>query len=182
MPLKLYLGCALPPFHPQHTEVLGNIDEWTLVDYFVDHPSIKKWDARTLIPVGNGTVEKIYNSHLIEHFPHVEVPTILRVWYSKLQDGGELIINTPDLLWAAKRLVKYGQGGLLDGYFNTFSGDHGLLSIFYGTESHEGEYHKGGFTKDYMIQLLTDIGFKEVTVEETFDAHEMQVLIARAKK
>lgn len=180
--MKLYLGCAMPPFHEQHITVMGDPDAWTWVDKFVRHPRVKDWDATNLWQVDDGTAEKIYASHLLEHFPHTKVKDILWHWYKKLAKGGELIINVPDLAWAARRLNKLDQGGMLDGYYNRFDGDRGLLAIFYGTQSHEGEYHQAGFIKQYLHDLLLEIGFKEVTVEQMEDAHDMGVLFARAIK
>lgn len=178
--MKLNIGCGPLPLHPQHTEYMKG-DSWVLVDKYVEDPTIKKWDA-TDLPVENNSIETIYASHLLEHFPHVEVASVIEHWYAKLKKGGELIINVPDLEWACKQLIKYEQGFLLSGYYNTFAGEHGLLSIFYGSESHEGEYHKAGFTMNYLTKLLFKAGFEGIDVKKDFEAHEMGVLIGRGKK
>lgn len=127
-------------------------------------------------------VEHIYASHLLEHFAHPDLQKILHVWWKKLKPGGKLTINVPDLAWAAKQLLRYDQGYLLDGYYNTMEGEHGLLSIFYGSQSHEGEYHKSGFTELFLKQLLEREGFKNITITKQFDAHDMGVLIAKGNK
>ena len=180
--MKLYLGCAEPPFHPQHLAVLGNPDDWTWVDYYIDHPKVKKWDASRLDEVEDGTIEKIYNSHLLEHLPQIHILQILQTWHRKLVAGGELIINVPDLLWACRQLTRLENGGILDGYFFDYDGEHGLMSIFYGAQSHEGEYHKAGFTKKLLNRLLVNAGFSDVDIIQTVDAHDMGVLIATCKK
>lgn len=179
--MKLYLGCSLPPFHKQHLEILGDPDSWEWVDLYVKHPRIKNWKAEEL-PLDDNSVDEIYNSHLLEHLSHVQVPTILKHWYNKLKAGGKLTINCPDLVWAAKQLYHYSQGKLLDGYYNRFDGEHGLISIFYGSQSHEGEYHKSGYTHDYLVKLLLEAGFKDIEVRSEFDAHDMGVLIATCTK
>lgn len=173
--MKLYLGCALPPFHKQHYDLFPDLDDFVWVDKYVTHPKILQWDAAELWQVEPDSCEVIYASHLLEHIEHNQIPDVLRLWKSKLKTGGEIVINVPDLRWCAKQLIKYDDGLLLDGYYNTFAGEHGLLSILYGSQSHDGEYHKGGFTKRYLEEL----GF---TVEEQFDAHDMQVLLGRLKK
>jgi ubiquinone/menaquinone biosynthesis C-methylase UbiE len=155
---------------------------WVLVDQFVKGPQIKNWDATKLDEVEDGTLDKIYASHLLEHFPHVDVQAILHTWYRKLKTGGELIINVPDLGWAAKQLLHYEEGYLLNGYYNTFAGEHGLLSIFYGSESHEGEYHKGGFIYSHLEKLLKETGFSFIEIKREVEAHEMGCLIAKAIK
>lgn len=178
--MKLYLGCAEPPFHPQHLAILGNPDDWTWVDYYIDHPKVKKWDATLLTEVENGSCEAIYASHLLEHFPHVKMHEILSTWYRKLAPGGKLIVNVPDLLWTARQLVKYERGGMLDGYYNQFEGVHGLQSIFYGSQSHEGEYHKAGFTANSLHELLMNVGFEDIHTWTETDAHEMGVVLGEA--
>lgn len=180
--MKLYLGSSEPPFHPQHVAVMGNPGEWTWVDYYVDHPRVKKWDATKLDEVENDSIEAIYASHLLEHFPHTKIFHILSTWYRKLKKDGKLIINVPDLVWAAKQLVRLERGIPLTGYYTTFEGEHGLQSIFYGSQSHDGEFHKAGFTETSLAQHLTVAGFKNLKIWTQFDAHEMQVIIAEATK
>lgn len=182
---KLYLGCARPPFHPQHLAVLGNPEEWVWVDKYIDHPQVKKWDAETLEEVEDGTVEAIYASHLLEHIPHTRVRHVLQLWNRKLKSGGTLILNVPDLIWACRQLIKLEGGTPLDGYYHTYQGDTGLLSIFYGTQSHSGEYHQGGFTKSTLGTHLSLSGFNfnfEKDIRQEMDAHDMGVLIAEATK
>jgi len=180
--MKLYLGCGPGPLHNQHKGVMGDPSEWTFVDYYVREPHIKNWDAATLEEVGDTTVEKIYTSHLLEHFSHIELDRILGVWYSKLVDGGEIIINVPDLEWACRQCIKYAQGQILDGYFYEFEGEHGLLSIFYGSHSHNGEYHKSGFIKSSLEDLLLRNRFKNIAIEKMVEGHDMGCLLARATK
>ena len=165
----------MPPFHQQHYDMFPDLDTFVWVDKYIIHPQVKQWDATVLAEVPDESCEVIYASHLLEHIEHDYIPTVLALWQKKLKTGGEIVINVPDLYWTAKQLIKYEDGYLLDGYYNTFAGEHGLLSILYGSQTHTGEYHKGGFTKRYLESL----GF---TVESQFDAHDMQVLIGRMKK
>jgi hypothetical protein len=177
MPLKLNIGCGPRPFHPQHDNYTGS--GWTLVDKYIRDCGIENWDAEDL-PYKN--VDEIYSSHLLEHIPHVKVRNVLSHWYEILGEGGKLTLNVPDLEWVFKEIRKYEQGVPLDGYYNQFDGEHGLLSIIYGTESHNGEYHKGGFTKTYVEELLSSVGFKEITVSQTIDGHDMGVLFVECLK
>ena len=179
--MKLYLGSATPPFHPQHLEVMGNVDEWTAVDLYVDHPQVKKWDVRDL-PVDDNSVDAIYASHLLEHLPHVELHKALIHWNKKLRVGGKLILNVPDLLWACSSLLTYVSTGKLEGYYNRFDGEHGLLSIFYGSQSHDGEYHKAGFIKSYLYELLKEARYRNIVIKDSYDAHDMGVLLSECQK
>lgn len=197
--MYLNLGCGpVRLIHPQHKILMQDyapFEQWTLVDLYAKEPdfdlheaskpqneSIQTWDATTLLEVPDGSCKVIYSSHLLEHFPHPTIPQILQVWYTKLLPGGTVVVNVPDLAWVCKEVVKYTKGDLLQGYYDTFAGEHGLLSIIYGSESHAGEYHKGGFTKAYLERLLAEVGFVDISVEQVFDAHDMQVLLAKGKK
>ena len=179
--MKLCLGVGPLPIHRQHLEILGDVSEWTLVDLYVKDPQIKNWDATKLDEVEDNSIEYIYASHLLEHIPHIQVKDVLKLWYSKLKEGGQLYINVPDLEWAADQLLLLRDNNL-NGYYHRFDTEHGLLSIFYGSQSHDGEYHKSGFTNKYLRELLKEIGFSEVRVKPDFDAHSMGVLIATGVK
>lgn len=182
MPVKLYLGCANPPFNQQHYDLFPDLDDWVWVDKYIDHPRVKSWDATILEEVEDGSVEQIYASHLLEHIEHARVVDVLKLWYRKLALGGTITLNVPDLEWAAKQIVKYTQGAFLDGYYNQWEGEHGLMSIIYGSQSHEGEYHKSGFSSGYLWTLLLQAGFKNITTNSTFDAHDMGVVMAKGEK
>lgn len=178
----LYLGCGPSPVHPQHIQVMGNPDEWTFVDLYIQEPHIKNWDCTTLEEVKDNSVERIYSSHLLEHLPHPQLPDILRTWRDKLIDGGDIYLNVPDITWACEQILSLESGQFLDGYFNQFEGEHGLQSVLFGTEVHPGEYHKSAFTRSSLQQLLQSTGYKDIVVSQTFDAHDMGVLIAIARK
>jgi predicted SAM-dependent methyltransferase len=180
--MKLYIGCAEPPFHEQHLEVLGNPNEWVWIDKYVKHEKIKNWDGMELTEVWDDTVEKIYSSHTLEHFEHTKVLQVLTMWREKLIDGGELILNVPNLLWATRRLNQIENGHNVDGYYTDYEGEHGVLSVFYGSQSHEGEYHKSGYTPTLLRSLLNRAGYKDVKITEQDDAHEMGVIIAICHK
>lgn len=170
------------PIHHQHKEIMEKYgDDWTLVDLHAKDGTITNWNA-TELPVGDETVEVIYTSHLLEHLPHVQTKSVLKHWYNKLKRGGTLIINVPDLEWACKQVLKKSQNGLLDGYYNQWEGEHGLLSVIYGSQSHEGEYHKAGFIVDELVNLLSDLGYKVKETKQFVDAHEMGVIYLVAEK
>lgn len=180
--LKLYIGCGPSPVHPQHLEILGNPSEWTFVDKYVQEPHIKNWDGRFLTEVQDGTVDEIYSSHTLEHFEHGMIPEILKTWHKKLKPGGVLTINVPDIMWALRRLKHLENGGMLSGYYTGYNGDHGILSIIFGSQSHEGEYHKGAFTHNYLEWLLTNAGFQGIDINDTEDSHDMGILLAVCRK
>lgn len=187
--MKLYLGCGPGSIHQQHRDIMGDVSEWTLVDKYVKRNDIENWDAEVLSEVKDGTVDKIYASHLLEHFSHRKVPAIIEMWGNKLKKGGELILNVPDMEWAcmwflltlqAEREGKPVSRAYYRYTINHSDHEHDFLQIFYGSHENDGEYHKCGFTKESMTNLLKD--FSEVKIDQVVEAHEMGCLIVRAVK
>ena len=179
---KLNLGSAMPPIHPQHLEVMKDFENWQLVDLFVKHPDILNMDAKTLDQVPDGYLEHIYASHLLEHIEHTQLVPILETWYKKLKPGGLLTVNVPDMEWTAKQILKFESGQLLTGLYTDFEGNHGLQTIVYGSQAHEGEYHKACFTRTSLMELVDGVGFIKIKVEKIFEAHDMGCLLLRCVK
>lgn len=179
---KLNLGSAMPPVHAQHLEIMKDYDEWQLVDLYIDHPEILKMDARTLDQVEDNYLEHIYASHLLEHISHRELVPVLETWFKKLKPGGVLTVNVPDMEWTARQILKFESGQLLTGVYTDFEGNNGLQTIIYGSQAHEGEYHKACFTRTSLMELVDGVGFQKIKVERWFDAHDMQVLLLNCKK
>ncbi len=180
--MKLYLGCGPGPLHRQHAAIMGNPDEWTFVDLYVKEPNVKNWDATKLDEVKDNSVDSIYASHLLEHFSHTQISEILKCWYTKLAPGGKLILNVPDLAWISEQILKYDNDQFIDGYFHEWTGEHGLLSVIYGSHFHDGEYHKGGFVRKSLAELLVGAGFKNIFITKKYEAHDMGCLLASAEK
>jgi len=180
--LNLNIGCGPFPLHQQHLDEMGDIRDWVLIDKYIKHPMIKNWDAEVLDEIKNETVDKIYSSHMLEHIPHERVLPMLEMWYSKLRQFGTIKVNVPDLTWAAALLLKYENGQIIEGYFDKFSGERGILSIIYGSQSHPGEYHSGGFVASYLNELLGLAGFSHIKIDQLVDSHDMGVLIATGDK
>lgn len=172
--MKLILGSA-EVVHPYHERWVDAT--WTRIDKFVVGEGIVNMDARDL-ECPDGSVESIYASHLLEHFGHQEVPAILAHWFTKLQPGGWLHINVPDINWAAREILSTEPP--ISASFTTK--EWIINGILYGSQAHEGEFHKSGYTKDILREKLLSAGYTEVTVEEDYDAHDMGVLLADAYK
>jgi 2-polyprenyl-3-methyl-5-hydroxy-6-metoxy-1,4-benzoquinol methylase len=183
----MYLNLGVGPgrIHQQHLDIMlpiAPIEKWTLVDKFVIQDGIENWDAEVLDEVPNGSVDVIYTSHLLEHISHRNLVPVLEMWFDKLKPGGRLIINVPDMEWAARQILRFESGQILSGVYSDFEGERGLQSVVYGTHAHDGEHHKACFVRTSLWELLDGVGYEKIKIEQFEDAHDMGVLLARCEK
>jgi predicted SAM-dependent methyltransferase len=143
--LKLHVGCGdirIPGF------VNVDIDPALSAVDVVD-------DAATLGRFAGGTAALIYACHVLEHFPHDEVPRVLRRWHTVLEAGGELRVSVPDI----DRIVTIYQRNW--DHFHT--PPHApWIGLIYGGQLDAHDFHKTGFNFVWMKHLLEDSGFVDV--------------------
>lgn len=106
-------------------------------------------DVRTLSSVEDNSVDLIYACHLFEHFDKHEYPVVLRNWYKKLKEGGELRLAVPDIEAACTYIA---QTGIIEYFY----------SSFWGSQRNEFDYHKWGWTEITLRNALKYAGFKNV--------------------
>jgi SAM-dependent methyltransferase len=148
--MKLHLGCGR-----RHIPGYVHID---VVDYpHVDHVS----SIDNLSFLQDGSVELIYNCHVLEHFKRREVARVLREWYRVLAPGGVLRISVPDF------------AALCEVY--TRSRDLGLvIGPIFGRQDYLYNIHYNLFDFGTLKTQLEQIGFREVRQydwRETEHAH-----------
>jgi predicted SAM-dependent methyltransferase len=176
--IKLYIGCGPLPIHSQHLKIID--DSWTLIDSFVEDEAIVKMDARDL-KYGDNTVSHVYSSHLLEHVSHHDVHAMLQEWLRVLVPGGRVTINVPDIEWASRTLISMVDGKKHES--KLYVTPHEVIQmIMYGSQIHDGEYHKSGYTDFTLLKYLEDAGFIDIIVDKKYEAHEMGCLIANATK
>lgn len=112
--------------------------------------------------VRNGSVSRIYASHVLEHFTTDEVTYLFRIFYRLLEPGGELRISVPDFdkiatLYIARR------DELLAKDLPSW------LGVVYGGQSSRYDFHKTGFTPPRLRKMLIDAGFAGI---REYDAEE----------
>jgi len=119
---------------------------WINVDAY-NGSADEKWDVLDL-KVEDKSVDKIFASHILEHFSVREVPTALTEWNRVLKVGGKIIIAVPNMIVAVNDWLK--------------SEDKwkSLTNELFGGQDHEGNYHKCGFTKDTLNRIVGAYGFK----------------------
>jgi hypothetical protein len=156
---KVNLGCG-----GIHMEGYLNVD--------INDPCDIKMDMHRLGFVDN-TIEEVACHHALEHFPEYDVIGILQEMHRILVPDGKLLLEVPDLEWILQDWLATPETDELKWGFK-------LMTIF-GSQVNEQEYHRTGFTETRLINLLTAIGFANITVSKV-DSHAQQSLVARANK
>lgn len=124
------------------------LEGWTNVDAYC--PADIIGDMRHL---DFGDLEAVHMSHSLEHIPWADVPSLLeriRMW---LKPGGEFKCEVPDM-----------------GEIMANPGPDWVVYV-YGAQSHEGEYHRSGYTTERLGRLLDDAGFHDVTIAAFRSTH-----------
>jgi SAM-dependent methyltransferase len=160
-PLRLNLGSGHIP-----REGFVNVDSRGLegVDVVAD--------ARQL-PFEPGTVDVIFSSHLVEHFPIEELRrVVLPHWLNMLRPGGQLVAVVPD----AEAMVRETAEGRMP--FDDFQ------RVMFGDQEYDGDFHFSTFTPDSLAELLTETGFDAVEIVDRARrnglSHEFEIRGVRA--
>lgn len=126
------------------------------------------------IPQEHETYDAVHARHVLEHFNMIEAPQVLKEWTRILKIGGELIVNVPNLAFAAREVIRADAD-------EDYVSQYAYWQIYGGHQTYEPEeFHKIGFTKHGLKRLLMRIeALDEIEVIETEDGMN---LTARAKK
>lgn len=108
------------------------------------------WLGYWLKGYGDGTVDEVRASHVLEHFSHHVTRNALNEWVRVLKPGGILKIAVPDFDW----IVKAYQNGLRD--------DYRLEHYLFGGQRDALDYHKSFFNEAKLVRLMWDAGLDEV--------------------
>lgn len=109
-------------------------------------------DGNNVYPLslGDGVADEVRASHVLEHFPHGEVETVVKDWARVLKPGGRLKIAVPDFDFIVKA------------YSNGHRGDHRLEHYLFGGQVDADDYHKAFFNEDKLRALLEGAGLVDV--------------------
>lgn len=105
-------------------------------------------DVKNLYSVEDRSVQEIYASHILEHFPHTETLSVLEEWNRVLKPGGTLYVAVPDFKRTVEIYTKAGSG-LCDWVQNFLMGD----------QIYETAFHYALFDFDRLAALLQGAGF-----------------------
>jgi predicted SAM-dependent methyltransferase len=102
--MKLHLGCG-KRYIPGYVHI--DAVDYPHIDHVgtIDHLSF----------IGDGSVDVIYNCHVLEHFKRRDVSRVLQEWRRVLKSGGTLRISVPDFSAICKIYERTGDLGLVIG-------------------------------------------------------------------
>ncbi len=139
--LKLNLGCGHLPL-----EGYVNVDRRELpgVDVVADVADLG---------FDEGSVEEIFASHLLEHFPEEMLRRrLIPTWRSLLAPGGVFRAVVPD-----------GEAMLAGVAAGTYSFSD-FRAVLFGAQEYSGDFHFNLFTPDRLCSLLEEAGFADIRV------------------
>jgi len=107
------------------------------------------------LPYEDNSVDVIICMQALEHVTKYAVVPTLREWHRVLKPGGKLQLQVPDLEWACIHWLSHQTTG-----WN--------IDVIYGTQTHEGQYHKTGFSMQILGQYFAVAGGFNVLKAEYF--------------
>jgi predicted SAM-dependent methyltransferase len=117
------------------------------VDAYAEGAPVKAfmWD----LPYEDNTVDVIYCAQALEHVSKFDVIPTLKEWYRVLKPGGRLQVTVPDLEWAVSFWLEHK---------DKIDATSWPLDIIFGNQTHEGQFHKTGFTPKILWMYLSISG------------------------
>ena len=134
---KLDLGCG------QNKRGQG----WTGID---THEAADIQAPMWAVPLPDACADELYSSHALEHVMKAQVIPTLREWRRLAAPGATLTLRVPDLAWCVRNWLATGQGNGWE------------LDTIFGSQEHEGNCHRTGFTLPMILFYLRRAGWKPV--------------------
>jgi predicted SAM-dependent methyltransferase len=166
--IRLHLGCGevyLPGYinvdFPAETHT---VQSRVKVDVCADITQLK-------FPLES--IAEIRLHHVFEHFDRATALRLLVDWYTWLEDGGILIIETPDFEQSARQIVS--------GRLSTHQKMVILRHVF---GSHEAEWavHRDGWYRDKFDFVLHALGFSDLQFQFSGYMHTANITVCAKKQ
>jgi predicted SAM-dependent methyltransferase len=97
----------------------------------------------------NDSVQEIYASNILEHFPHIRTVDILKEWHRVLVPRGTLYVSVPDFNASVRVFEKVGLVPWVQ-------------YLIWGDQKHALNYHYINFTFATLAEAITNAGFSDV--------------------
>ncbi len=160
-------------------------NQWTTLDW--NHECDLYWDLNFSLPFPDNSVNKIYSSHVLEHFAYKDIIKLLRDCHRILTPDGQFSVCVPN---AQIYLSAYFQpdGFQIEKYILYKPGFNETSKIDYVNYMAymDGE-HKYMFDEENLLIILEKVGFKNVKLrsfEQSIDleARRLESIYAIAEK
>jgi predicted SAM-dependent methyltransferase len=117
-----------------------------------------------LSALGDGSVDEIYASHVVEHLGHRdELKPALAEFHRVLAPGGYVAISVPDIVILSQLMSRDD----LD-----VQQRYEIMLMMFGGQYDAFDFHKVGFFEELLALFLLNAGFKEPRRVEAFDLFE----------
>lgn len=81
------------------------IESWINIDFVSNSPYVKAHNLLNGIPLPDNSVDVVYHSHVLEHFPKDSAGPFIRECYRVLKPGGIIRIAVPELEQLARNYI-----------------------------------------------------------------------------
>lgn len=145
---------------------------WTTVDLYA--PADVRADMGEL-PYEDATVDAVFSAHALEHVARARVMPILAEWFRVLKSRGTLTLLVPDFDFIAQVWLE-GSKSLMWNKPIVEGAHRGrdVLGWVFGSQVHEGEFHKTAWNLKGLQADLEDIGFLVDSIESKYIAEYTQ--------
>lgn len=110
------------------------------------------------VPLPDGCADELYSSHALEHVRKAQVIPTLAEWRRLARAGATLTLRVPDLVWCVNNWIATGMGNGWE------------LDTIFGSQEHEGNVHRTGFTQPMLVFYLRQAGW-QVTHIRVIESH-----------
>lgn len=116
------------------------------------------------LPFHDGHAERIKMIHVINHLTAVSAEKLLRECFKALRPMGSIYIMVTDIEFACRRIL---EDGPLDPWTTCLWGTKG--------NTYDADFHKWGYTKKSLSDLLVKTGFSCVEDKGPYNAWEFKM-------
>lgn len=145
MPTQIKIGDIRLNLGGRGTRIVGFLN----VDLSSEHDVDLKTDVSDLSCFYNDSIDEIYASQILEHFPHTKTESVLKEWYRVLKPGAKITIGVPDF---HRAIEIYKEHGLCDWVVNQL----------YGDQAYPLAFHYVPFNFARIAKLMNGVGFKQI--------------------
>ncbi|HYF13721.1 MAG TPA: methyltransferase domain-containing protein [Phycisphaerales bacterium] len=157
-PLRLHIGGE----EVKEGWKIYNVQQLPGVDYI--------GNALDLSQFADGSVTEVYGSHIYEHLDYVrELPIAFKEVFRVLRPSGLFRLGVPDIEVLARLIIDPRL---------SFEEKWHVQRMIIGGQTNPWDYHKVGFTFDFLKYMLEATGFRHVRRVQTFNLFRDATVLA----